>query len=150
MLVGAAGVGYGVSLVVAFRADVGTQLVVVNLVVVFAFGFFAGLFHEFHLGLAVFLDFGMGHLEGFEQVGFGNLVHFAFHHHDVVVGSAHHQFDVGAFHLVERGVDDPLAVHACHAHFGDGSVEGDVAASERCRSGNAGQCVGSVVLVSRI
>ena len=150
VLVGVALAGDGVSLVVALVVHVLAQGVVVDLVAVFALVVVSGLVHELLLDLAVDLYGVVGHLEGLEQVGLGNLVHLALHHHDVVVGGADHEFDVGAVHLGEGGVDDPLAFHACHAHFGDGAVEGYVGAGEGGGGCQACEGVGGVVLVGRV
>ena len=144
VLVGAAGFGNGVSLVVAFCVNVGTESLVVHLVAVFALNSGTNSFGQFHLNLALCLDSVVGGTEGSEQVGFAHLVHLAFHHHDVVVGGANHQFHVGFLKLVESGVDNEFTVDACNTHFGDRTVEGNIADSESSRSGKAGQTVGSV------
>ena len=59
-------------------------------------------------------------------------------------------FDVGTLHLGESGVDHPFAVDTRHANFGNGSVERNVAYCERRRGGNACQCIGSIVFISRV
>ncbi len=149
VLVGAAGLGYGVCLVVALLANVGAQCLVVYFVVVFALGLLAGFFLQLHHHLALLLDLLVSHLQGFEQLGLAGLVKLSLHHHDVVVGGAYHQFDIGLGYLVESGVYDPFAVDAGHTHLGDRAVEGDVAHSQGGRCGQTCQRVGSVVLVGR-
>ena len=92
----------------------------------------------------------MGGAQGGEEVGFGGFVHFAFYHHDVVVGGAYHEFHVGFLHLLEGGVDHKLAVDACNAHLGDWTVEGDVAHGESCRGGETGEAVGGIDAVGGV
>ena len=130
LLVGAAGLGDGIRFVVAFVMDVRAQCVVVDFVVVFAFCGLAGLFLKFHHGQTLLFDLGMRHFQGLQKFGFAHFVHFALHHHDVVVSGADHKFNVGFGNLLKSGVDDPFSVDACDAHFGDRTVERDVAARQ--------------------
>ena len=150
MLVGRAGACDGICLVVALVMDILAELVVVDLVAVLTFHFLASLFHQLDLGEAMFLDFRMGYLEGFEKLSLRNLVHLTLDHHDVVVGGTDHQLDVGILDLLESRVDHPFAVHAGHAHLGDGAVERYVAACDCGRSCDTCQCVGGIVLVGRV
>ena len=83
----------------------------------------------------------MGGLESLEEDGLGDFVHLAFNHHDVVVGGAYHEFEVGVLELLEGGVDDELTVDAGYADLADGAVEGDVADGNGGRCGQAGQAV---------
>ena len=114
---------------------------------IFAFCLLAGLFHQLHLSHALLLDLGVGHFQGLEEFIFGNLVHLALHHHDVVVGGADHQLDVGILDLLESGVDHPLAVDAGHAHLGDRAFERHVAHHQRGRSCKACESIGGLILV---
>ena len=123
VLVGRAGLGDGVCLVVAFFADILAEFLVIVFVAVFALYERAYFLCELHLSLALLLDGIVSGLECSEKVGFRHFVHFAFHHHDIVVGGAYHQLHVGVFKLLECGVDDKLAVDASHTHFRDRSVE---------------------------
>ncbi len=148
VLVGTAGFGYGVSAVVALVVYVFAQVFVVDFVAIFAFHF-ACFFGKFHLSLALLLDGGVCGLEGCQEVGFGYFVHFAFDHHDVVVGGTYHQFHIGLFELLECGVDDKFAVDACHAHLGDWSVEGYVADGEGGTGCQSGQGVRHVYAIGR-
>ena len=148
VFVGAAGFGNGVSAVVALVMYVFAQVFVVDFVAIFAF-YFAYFFGEFHLSLALLLDGGVCGLEGCQKVGFGDFVHFAFDHHDVVVGGSYHQFHIGLFELLECGVDNKFAVDACNAHLGDGSVEGYVADGEGGTGCQSGQGVRHVYAVGR-
>lgn len=148
VLVGAAGLGYGVSAVIAFVVYVFAQVFVVDFVAIFAF-YFAYGFGEFHLDFALLLDGGVCGLEGCQEVGFGHFVHFAFDHHDIVVGGAYHQLHIGLFELLECGVDDKFAVDACNAHLGDGAVERYVADGEGGTGCQSGQGVRHVYAVGR-
>ncbi len=150
MLVGSSCARYGVGLVIAFGPDIGSELVVVDLVAVLALGFLAGLFHQLELRGTVFLDFFVSDLEGLEKLSFRNFVHLTLDHHDVVIGGADHKLDVGFLDLLECGVDDPFAVDACHADLGDRAVEGHVAAHQGSGGCDSGERVGRVVLISRI
>ena len=91
----------------------------------------------------------MGGVEGFDHVGFGDLLHLAFHHHDVVDGGGDDHVDVGVLHLFDGGVDDHLAINAADADFGDGAFPRDVGDGEGGGGGEAGQGVGQVVAVAR-
>ena len=122
------GIGRSVALVLYLLAE----FLVVHLVFVFTLDVGAEFLHEFLLQLAHGLDGLVCSLEGFEQGALGHFVHFAFDHHDVFLGGAYHDVHVGLSELLEGGVDDVLAVDACHAYFRDGSVEGYVAGSECC------------------
>ncbi len=70
VLVGAAGFGHGVSLVVAFCLDIGAEVFVVYFVAVFAFSCGTDFFGEFFLSHAHFLDGFVCGFEGFEEDGF--------------------------------------------------------------------------------
>ncbi len=125
VLVGAALLCNRVGFVVAFFANVLAELFVVDFVAVFALGvaYFLG---QFHLGHALHLDGFVGGLEGVEQNLLADFVHFAFDHHDVVVGGANHQLEVCVFQFFEGGVDNEVSVNACNAHFGNRALEGNV------------------------
>ena len=68
----------------------------------------------------------MSHLKSLNKVLFGNLVHFSFHHHDVVFGCTHHDIHVGFLHLLEGGVNYILAVNPCNANLADVEIEGNI------------------------
>ena len=76
------------------------------------------------------LDLLVGYLEGLQKLSLRHLVHLSLHHHDVVVGGAYHQLDVGTLHLLEGGVDHPFTIHTGHTHLGDGALERNVAAHQ--------------------
>ncbi len=131
VLVGAAGLGYGVGFVVAFVVHVLAEVLVVHLMAVFALHSGFCFLGKLHLSLALLLDGVVGGFQGSQKFLLGNLVHFAFHHHDVVVGCAYHQVHVGFLKLLEGGVDNEFAVDAGHTHFRDGPVEWDIAHGNR-------------------
>ena len=148
LLVGAAGLGHCIALVVALFAQTLLNLLVVGLVAVFALGH-TQLGGKFLLCHAHRLDGLVGSLQGGYQLVFAALVHFAFHHHDVVVSSTYHKFHVGVLNLLKCGVDDEFTVDAGHAHFGYRLLKRDVAHRYRCRCGQPCQCVGSIHSVAR-
>ena len=138
-----------VSLLVASLLDGLAQLVVVHLMAVFALHVLAKFLAQLLLEAAHGLDGLMSALQGSQQVGFLYFLHLALHHHDVLLGSTDHEVHVGILELLESGVDDKLAANACHAHFGDGTLEGDITASQSCRSGKASQSIGHVHTIGR-
>ncbi len=147
VFVSASGFGHCVCFVVAFVAHVFAQLFIVDFVAVFAFYGLAGGLGQFELNLAMLLDFFVGGFEGCKEFGFRNLVHLSFNHHDVFGGCAYHQFHVGAFKLLESGVDYEFAVNAGHTHFRDGAVERDIAHGYGCRCGEPCEGVGDFYTV---
>ncbi len=149
MLVGTTGLGYGICFVVAFFTHILAEVLVMHLVAIFAFHSLACGLGHFKLDFAMLFDFFMGNLEGFEEFGFRNLVHFAFNHHDIVVGGTDHQLHIGLFKLLESGVDYEFTVDTGNTHFRDRAVEGDVAASDGCRCGKPCKSVGHVDTVGR-
>ena len=138
-----------VSLLVASCLNFFTQFLVVYLVAVFALNVLAELFAQLLLQAAHGLDSLVGSLEGSKEVGFLNFLHLAFHHHDVLFGSTDHEVHVGFLELLEGWVDDKLAVDACNTHLGDGAVEGNITASQSCRSGKASQSIGHIHAIGR-
>ena len=144
MLVGTTGLGYGICFVVAFFTHILAEVLVMHLVAIFAFHSLACGLGHFKLDFAMLFDFFMGNLEGFEEFGFRNLVHFAFNHHDIVVGGTDHQLHIGLFKLLESGVDYEFTVDTGNTHFRDRAVEGDVAASDGGRCGKPCKSVGAM------
>ena len=104
---------------------------------------------EVHLGLALHLDGVLGKVEGCDHILFGDLLHLAFHHHNVVHRSGDNHIDVGAFHILDGGVDDEFAIDAAHADLGDGAFERDVGDCDSGRGSETSQTVGQLVLVAR-
>ena len=147
LLLGQGGLGHGVALVIAELVDGLAQVLVLLVVRIVTFDGLAAVCVQFFLDAAVLLDFFVGELDGLEHHVLGDLVHLAFHHHDVLFGSGDHQFQVGFLHFGEVRVDDELAVDAAHAHLGDRSQEGKVAGGESGRGGQAGEGVGLDVLL---
>ena len=131
-------VGFGIALLL----DFGAELFVVDLVAVNSFFGLANSLCQLHLSLAVFLDFGVCKLQCFKHIGFRHFFHFALHHADVLVGSAHHDVEVGTLELGRARVDLELTVDAAHTHFRNGAVERDVRNSQSSRCGKAGKRIG--------
>ena len=126
MLVGCAGASDGVGLVITLVVHILAELFVVDLMAVDTLGLFACLFHQLDLCHTVLLDLGVSHFECLEKFCFRHFVHLTLHHHNIVVCSTDHQFDVSLFDLLEGGVDHPFPSYACHSHLGDRTVEGYV------------------------
>ncbi len=74
------------------------------------------------LPLAQFLDCFMADFEGLEHGFFRNLLHLALDHHDRVGLAGDDQVDLALRHLLERGVDDKLAVDEPNAYAGRRTV----------------------------
>jgi len=72
---------------------------------------------QFNLYEALFLDGFVSEFDGFEHVCFAYLVHFAFYHHDVVIGSCNHELKVAVCHFAECRIDLEFAVDPCDAYF---------------------------------
>ena len=138
-----------VSLLIASLLDGFAQFFVVHFVTIFALDVLAEFLLQFFLEAAHRLDSLVSGFEGSEEVALLHFLHLAFHHHDVLFGSADHEVHVGLLELLEGGVDDKLAVNACHANLGNGALEWDIAASQSCRSGKASQSIGHVHAVGR-
>ena len=141
--------GDGVSLVVKLADNRLAQLFVVDLMAVGAFHVLAQFFREFDLYGAVLLDLLVCELDGPKHHLLGNLLHLAFDHQDVVDRTADHDVEVDLAHLRIVGVDDVVAVDACHANLRNGAAEGDVRNGEGGRSGQARQGVGLDILIRR-
>lgn len=126
VLVVVSGSGDGVCLLIAGIVYGLAQLLVVHLVAVFALHGRAYLFGKLHLRLTLHLDSLVGSLHGVQQVELGHLVHFALHHHDVLVRGSYHKVHIRFFQLLEGRVDDELSVDARYAYLRYRSVEGNV------------------------
>ncbi len=131
MLVGTACLGDCICLVIAFVMHILAEVFIVDLVAVFALNSGTCLFSKLHLSLTLHLDGIVGCLERGKKVGFRHLAHFAFHHHDIVVGSTYHKFHIGALKLLESRVDDKLTVDTGYTHLRDRSVKWNVAHCKR-------------------
>ncbi|CCX77445.1 unknown [Parabacteroides johnsonii CAG:246] len=142
-----AGCCNGISLCVAFFVYIFTQFVVINFVAVFAFNQFAASFGQFKLCLALYFDRFMCDFDRFQHFRFLNFVHFAFHHHDVVKRSTHHNINICFFQFRERGVDYILAIDACDTAFGDWPVERNIRYGQCGGSRQSGQCVRHIFTV---
>ena len=138
-----------VGFLIASLLDSFAELVVVHLVAVFALHVLAELFAQLLLQAAHGLDGLVSALECSQEVALLHFLHLAFHHHDVLFGGTDHEVHVSLSELLEGGVDDELATNTCYAHLGDGTFEGNVAASQSCGSGKASQSIGHVLSIGR-
>ncbi len=133
--------GHVVRLLVALLLHSLTQLLVVHLVAVLAFHVSAQFLHQFLLEAALWLDGLVGCFQSLEQLLLAHFLHLALHHHDVLLGRAHHKVDVGPLLLIKGRVDDKLAVHTGHPHFRNRAVERYIRASQCGGSRESGKCV---------
>ena len=117
----------GVASVVAEFLDCGAELFIVLLVAVGSLDSLACLLGEFHLHLAVLLDFFVSELDGLKHFLLAHFLHLTFDHQDVVVGGSHHYVDVRTVHHAEIRVDDQLTVNSCNAYLGNRPSERNVA-----------------------
>ena len=135
---------------VALLVHLLAQLLVVDLVAVFALDVLAEFLGEFLLQAAHGLDGFVGYLQGLEQILLADLLHLAFHHHDVLFCGTDHDVHVGILHLLEGGIHDVLAVQTNDAHLGDGTFEGDVTHAEGSGSGEASEGIGHIHAVGAV
>ena len=135
---------------VALLVDLLAQLLVVDLVAVFALHVLAEFLGEFLLQAAHGLDGFVGYLQGLEQILLADLLHLAFHHHDVLFGGTDHDVHVGVLHLLEGGIYDVLAIQTDDAHLGDGTFEGDVTDAEGSAGGETSQCIGHIHAIGAV
>ena len=115
-----------ISLVIAGVVNSLAEFFIVYFVAVFAFYGRTDFFCQFHLGLTLYLDCFVSSFHGFQQVSFGNFIHFTFHHHDVFISGAYHQIHVSLFQLLKSRIDNKFAVDTCYAYFGNRSVERNI------------------------
>ena len=132
VLVGTAACGEGVGFVIALFAHSLTQILVIYFMAIFSLDISAQFLGKFQLQTALWFDGFVSHFQRLQQVLLGNLVHFTFHHHDVVFGGTDHDIHVGALHLLECGVNDIFAINACHTNFGDRCLDGYIGACQGC------------------
>ena len=137
-----------VALLVAVVLHLSTEVFVVHFVAVFAFHILAQFLREFLLDLAHRFDSSVSHFECFEECAFGHLIHFTFHHHDVLFSSRNHEIHVGTLELFEGRVDYKLSVDASHAHFRDRTVKRNVGASQSCRGSETSESIGHIHAIS--
>ena len=126
------------------------QLLVVNLVAVFALNIGTQLLGQLLLQLAHGLDGLVGSLQSTEQILLANFLHLALYHHDILLCGTNHQVHVGLLQLCKGGVDDIFTVDTGNANLADGTLEGDVATAQCGTGGKTGKSVGHVHAISRV
>ena len=114
-------------------------------------GAFRGLdlLTEFDLAAAELLDRLVGEVERGEHVVLAHLLHLALDHHDGVFLAGDDQVEVAFGRLVNRRVDEELAVDAADAHVRRRAVEGRAGEVERRRAAEAAENVGVDLLIGR-
>jgi hypothetical protein len=91
-----------------------------------------------------------GRMRGFERLDrlfLGDFLGARFHHHQPVFRAGDDEVEFAVFALLERGIDDELAVDETDANAGDRLLEGNLGERE-CRGGAGNrQDVGVVLLI---
>jgi len=139
----------GVNGIIGGGFDSSTQILVVHFVAIRSFGGLASQFHQFLLDQTVLFDLIMRHPEGAKHDFFGHLLHFALHHHDVLIGGANNNVQVCLGNLGEGGVDDVLAVNPGHPDLGDRPGKGHIRYSKGSRGCQPGKGIGHDIPVCR-
>ena len=88
-------------------------------------------------------------LEGLEHLGLGHLERAALDHDDRVRRAAHHEVDGRELELLERRIEDPVALDPAHAHGRQRTVPRHRRKAERGGRGHDAERVGIVLLVGR-
>ena len=125
------------------------QFLVVYLVVVLTLHVGAEFLRELSLQLTHGLDGIHGSLQGAEQVLLRHFLHLAFHHHNILSRSTHHDIHVGMLHLFGSRINHILAIHTGYAYLTNRALERYVGACQCSRGGKACQCIGLVDTVGR-
>ena len=103
-----------------------TQVFIVHLVIILALHILTQLLVQLILNGTHRLDGLVCSLQSVNQVELRHFFHFAFHHHDVVLGGTYHQVHIGLFHLFDSWVDDIFAIDACHTNLTDIEIERNI------------------------
>ena len=93
------------------------------------------------------LDRGVRGVERGDDLLLGHFLRAGLDHHQAVLAADDDQIELALFALLERRVDDVLAVDQAHAHGGDRLLERDVGERQRDRGAGDRQHVGVVFLV---
>ena len=141
--------GESVALCICRFVDLVLDIFVFLVVRIFSLDILAQFLVEFLLDTAMLLDLFVSELDGLEHHIFRNFLHFALYHHDVLLGSTDHQFEVGRFGLGERRIDLELSVDPGDAYLGDRTEERKVAARESCRCSKSCESIRLDVLFGR-
>ena len=144
MFVSVAALGYCISFGVACLMHSLAQVFIVFFMAICPLHSLAHSFHQFHLSLALRLYGFMGSFHGFKKVCFGNFLHLAFHHHDVVISSADHNVHIGLLKLLESRVNDKFTVYPCNPYFRDRASERNIAHGQSSRCCKSGQSIGHI------
>ena len=124
------------------------EFFVIHFVAIFALNVCTEFLCKFFLYLAHRLDSIVRCFKGVDKVLFWHLVHFALHHHNVVLGGTDHNIHIGFLHLFEGRVDDIFSVYTCYAHFRDGVFDRNIRALHSYRCCKSCQGIGHINAVS--
>ena len=95
------------------------------------------------------LDGGVRGFQRFHDLFFRRFPGARLDHHQAVFAAGDHEIELALFALLERRVDEELAVEQAHPHAGDGLLERDVGQRQRRRCAGEGEHVGVVFLIRR-
>ena len=149
MFIVISGSSNSISLVITSLTNCLTQFFVVHFVTIFTFYRLTYRFCQLHLSLAMNLDGFVSHFHGFQQFSLRHFLHFAFHHHDVLISSGNHKVHICFFELFKSRVDNELTVDTCHTYFRDRSVERNIGNGKCCRSCKSCQRIRHIYTISR-
>ena len=93
------------------------------------------------------LDGRVRRFERLDDLLLGDLFRSGLDHHEAVGAPRDHEIDQTVLALLERRVDDVLAVHQAHAHAGNRLLEGDFRNGQRRRRAGQRQHIGVVLRV---
>ena len=99
------------------------------------------------MGLDQVLHHLIAKVNGFDHVGFGQLVGPGFHHDHTVGRTRHNQIQVAIFHFLIGGVDDKIVAHEAHAHRCHRPIEGNFRQQHRHGSARCRQHIGGHLLI---
>ena len=150
MLVAVAFLSDTVSRIVTSFLHFFAQVFIVHLMAILPLHFLTDFFLQLFLETAHRFDGLMSHLQGVEQILFGHFLHLAFHHHDVLFRSAHHDVHVGLLQLGESGIDHIFAIHTGYAHLGNRAFKRYIGNCQCSGCGKTGQCIRHVHAIGRI
>ena len=138
-----------VALVIAELLDGSLERLVLNIVRIIPLDVCSELCHKLLLHAAVLLDFLVSELDGIEHSLLAYLVHLTFNHHNILLGSSDHKFEVGILHLGEGRVDYKLSADAANANLTYRTAERQVGSCECAGSSEACKCVRLNILLCR-
>ena len=106
------------------------EVLILFIVRIVSLDILAELLVQFNLNKTLLLDSLMSEFDSLKHISLAYLVHFTLNHHDVVVCSGNHEFEIAVLHLAEWRVDSEFTVDPCYANLRDRASERNVAGCE--------------------